>query len=434
MKPFDITSLKLNNLQSFEYKCACGAEHKFATQRLVFEENGIAALSGILTELIFTGKTLIISAEDVYLKFARKVTENLTLMNFKYSTYIFESNFIPREEHIGDLKPVSEDCRAVIALGSGSICDISKYFAYIYNLPLIVIATAPSCDAYLSPLSTLYKDNIKKTFTAKAPEAVICDSNIYCDCPNVMVASGFGDMAGKLTALIDYRVYAVFKRKNVCANLYNFSRIILKAGLNCGSKLITNEGKILLMQTLMYSSLIMQLMGSSLLASGGEHQVAHVLEMMRHRDNKPNLLHGEAVFLSFLQTVKAYKLFFGNKIFYMGNFPNYALKAEQLDNFFDIPENEYLKSVVCDTPSSLRLKEEMLKKLSGVFNNEIDGILTIIPRLKLMFTLANGSNIFGFYSDEEYQKAFYFCPEIKDKYTSISLMRDLGLLEGLVES
>src|SRR5437588_282335 len=72
---------------------------------------------------------------------------------------------------------------ALIALGSGTVTDIAKHAAYLYDqqhpeqspIVYICIPTANSVTAYAANMAVLLKDGVKRTFPSRYPTAIISD-------------------------------------------------------------------------------------------------------------------------------------------------------------------------------------------------------------------------------------------------------------------
>ncbi len=74
------------------------------------------------------------------------------------------------------------------------------------KLPYIIIATAPSVDGFASDCAPLIVKNMRVTYEAKVPNAIIGDITILKDAPMDMIAAGVGDILGKYTCLVDWKL------------------------------------------------------------------------------------------------------------------------------------------------------------------------------------------------------------------------------------
>ncbi len=190
-----------------------------------------------------------------------------------------------------------EEERVFLAVGSGTITDITRYVSFVTRLPFISLPTAPSVDGYTSMNAPLVVRRIKETIKAHGPMAVFADLDILCQAPPLMIAAGFGDMLGKLTALADWQLSRL-----VMGEFYDneIARRAGKALQSCiehvdeiGSAECT--GVRLLMEGLIETGLCMLKIGMSHPASGAEHHISHFWEMKLLQENRPALLHGAKV-------------------------------------------------------------------------------------------------------------------------------------------
>jgi glycerol-1-phosphate dehydrogenase [NAD(P)+] len=93
-----------------------------------------------------------------------------------------------------------------LAVGSGTITDITRYVSYRTGNHFISIPTAPSVDGFISLGAPLVINGLKDTFTTHAPQAVFADLDVLSNAPSAMIAAGFGDIIGKLTSLADWKL------------------------------------------------------------------------------------------------------------------------------------------------------------------------------------------------------------------------------------
>jgi glycerol-1-phosphate dehydrogenase [NAD(P)+] len=91
-----------------------------------------------------------------------------------------------------------------VAVGSGTINDLTKLAAYRTGRQYFCIATAASMDGYTAyGASISYRGN-KQTFTCPAPQAVLADIEIIRNAPPELTASGYADLFAKVPAGADW--------------------------------------------------------------------------------------------------------------------------------------------------------------------------------------------------------------------------------------
>ena len=93
----------------------------------------------------------------------------------------------------------------IIGIGLGVIQDLCKYVSYNAKLPYFIVATAPSMDGYALKGAAMIMGNMKVTYNAHVPEAIIADTEILKDAPMDIIRSGYGDILGKFSCLNAWR-------------------------------------------------------------------------------------------------------------------------------------------------------------------------------------------------------------------------------------
>ena len=94
-------------------------------------------------------------------------------------------------------------------MGSGTLCDLTRFASHRIGRPFVSLPTAPSVDAYTSMNAPLVIRGLKVTVDAQPPLAVFADLDVLCAAPPAMIAAGVGDVLGKYTALADWRLAAL---------------------------------------------------------------------------------------------------------------------------------------------------------------------------------------------------------------------------------
>src|SRR5205823_3799546 len=93
-----------------------------------------------------------------------------------------------------------------IAVGSGTINDLTKLAAHRADRSYISVATAASMDGYTAFGASITFQGSKQTFLCPAPVAVVADLDVICGAPGEMNAWGYADLLAKVTAGADWIV------------------------------------------------------------------------------------------------------------------------------------------------------------------------------------------------------------------------------------
>lgn len=196
----------------------------------------------------------------------------------------------------------------VVAAGSGTIHDISRYAAYTAGIPFVSVPTAPSVDGFNSKGAPIILRGEKTTIAAIGPDAIFADLDILANAPAEMVAAGFGDMLGKYTSLFDWSFGQLEGGEPYSEEVAEITRVALQKCVD-NIELIAKrdqEGIRILIEALIESGLAMLLFGQSHSASGAEHHLSHYWEMEYIRLGNRQLLHGAKVGVACAEISKLY--------------------------------------------------------------------------------------------------------------------------------
>jgi glycerol-1-phosphate dehydrogenase [NAD(P)+] len=192
---------------------------------------------------------------------------------------------------------VDPEERTFLAVGSGTITDITRFVSHRTHSSFISLPTAPSVDGFTSIGAPLVIGGLKKTYLCHPPVAVFADLSTLCAAPSPMVAAGFGDMIGKLLSTSDWKLGNVLWDEPFDETIWQRSR---RAAMLCvenaeeiGQR--KDEGVRILMDGLIESGFCMLDFGNSSPASGAEHHLSHFWEMKRLEESHPAILHGAKV-------------------------------------------------------------------------------------------------------------------------------------------
>ncbi len=104
------------------------------------------------------------------------------------------------------LKGVSKSrFEAVYSVGGGLTADAAKYLAAKINLPLTVVPTALSVDAFITAASGIRRDGCVYYIPTKVPENIILDFNVIAQAPASIRAAGITDVMSIATGCWDWK-------------------------------------------------------------------------------------------------------------------------------------------------------------------------------------------------------------------------------------
>ena len=123
-----------------------------------------------------------------------------------------------------------------------------------------------------------------------------------------MIAAGFGDLIAKLTSVADWELGHLLWDEPYDATIAKRSRDVAWAAVNHLDSLANAEcdGVQTLMEGLIESGFCMLDFGETRPASGAEHHISHMWEMMLLREGRHSVLHGAKVGVAVIISVQRY--------------------------------------------------------------------------------------------------------------------------------
>ena len=285
--------------------CGCGKEHKIMVKDIIIESEAIKKLSMIMEKEGFKNITIICD-ENTYAAAGEEIKEIIPKGKF---INLKSENLYANEiavQKVYECLAVEND--VLIALGSGTIHDITRYVAYNKDIPFISVPTAASVDGFVSTVAAMTWRGYKKTFTAVSPIYVVADTDIFKEAPYRLTASGVSDLIGKYTALVDWKISSIVIGEYICNKVCNMEIDAVNKLCECVDDLVLGKSEAYeqLMYALILSGLAMQIIGNSRPASGSEHHMSHLWEMEvinKHLD----AYHGEKVSVGLILVMEEYK-------------------------------------------------------------------------------------------------------------------------------
>ena len=439
----NILDNKIENLTDITYECSCGKVHRVQTKKIIIEDNALSKVYNVIKELNLGNSTVIIADNNTFGIAGEDLMENLRSFGMNVTASILHGNDIHADEKALEqvFIDVDKDTDFLIAVGSGTINDIARYVSYKLDISYIIIATAPSMDGYASTVSPLMINGFKKTFTASYPVAIIGDLQILSKAPQNMIAAGFGDMMGKITALSDWILAKEITGEYYCPEIV---QMMLKAVRHCIDNVdgLAQRKKSAikgLTEGLILSGIAMQMIGNSRPASGAEHHLAHYLEMQHFMKGQVSPLHGVKVGVATGIIMSIYK-----KVFEL-NLSMINIKVKNKDEILywnneihrcfgslaDEIINENSSNML--VPRELENAESSLSSQIETARKQIEPLFSIVYDLKDLLKKVGGPAVPGemAVSYNEALDAIKYARVIRNRYTILQLTDQIGVLNRI---
>jgi glycerol-1-phosphate dehydrogenase [NAD(P)+] len=263
----------------------------------------------------FPGKEAVIVADHTTYAVAGKAVEE----SFRKEKILLHPSYVFKAEglyagyaHVEELVAEFGNHDAVpVAVGSGTINDLTKLASHLTGRPYLCVATAASMDGYTAFGASITANGAKQTFSCPAPRACLADIAIISKAPGEMAASGYADLFAKITAGADWILADMLGVEPIDKQSWS----IVQDGLHeClaypeGVRLGEFEAIAALTESLMLGGFAMQHARSSRPASGAEHQFSHLWNMEHHSNHGKPVSHGFQVAIGVLAVIALYEEF-----------------------------------------------------------------------------------------------------------------------------
>ena len=199
--------------------------------------------------------------------------------------------------------------RLFLAVGSGTITDITRFTSHRSQNKFVSFPTAASVDAYASKNAPVTVGNLKGSIYCHAPIAIFTDLQTIIESPEFLTASGFGDLVSKATASTDWKITQLVWGAA-------FDQAIYENALHAGNSVIKvvdgirnaePEAMDVMMKGQFASGFCMADFDNSAPASGSEHHISHIWEMIFQWEHKEGLYHGHAVGVAAIMSAAWYQ-------------------------------------------------------------------------------------------------------------------------------
>jgi glycerol-1-phosphate dehydrogenase [NAD(P)+] len=220
--------------------------------------------------------------------------------------------------HIEAVKQHIRPGSSLLAVGSGTVCDITKHASYLCEKEtgtrstLVVFQTANSVSAFTSNMAPTFVDGVKRTLASRYPDALVCDLETLADAPYEMTAAGVGDLLAAFVSLPDWYLAHQLGMDETYSELAQDLMGPLDSIFHASAESIHDrspEGMSVLAKLIALGGLAMSLSHATTPMSGYEHVMSHILDLLAEAAQRPLAQHGSQVALTTLLASEAYQRF-----------------------------------------------------------------------------------------------------------------------------
>ncbi|MBQ6604142.1 MAG: sn-glycerol-1-phosphate dehydrogenase [Tidjanibacter sp.] len=282
------------------------------TKALAVGPNIIGDVGAMFKEQFPGRKAIIISNDSTYEKVGVMVAEALTAAGVEQDEpFIFtDPNLYAEFTYVLQLDACLSRTRAIpIAVGAGTINDLTKICSYRNGKRYMCVATAASMDGYAAYGASITYNGEKKDFECPAPKAILADTAIIAQAPSSLTAAGYADLFAKITAGADWILADELGVEHIDPFYWSIIQDGLIHSLKDPKGIQQGDLDAIepLVEGLVLGGFAMQGLRSSRPASGAEHQFSHLWDMEKHTFEGYTPSHGFKVSIGMLAVTALYE-------------------------------------------------------------------------------------------------------------------------------
>lgn len=201
---------------------------------------------------------------------------------------------------IGDATATTlpEHINILVGVGSGVICDLTKWVATKRGLPFMIVGTAASVNAYTSITGSMTENNVKVSKWLNPANAVVLDGGLMATAPQLMTGAGVGDLLARSISNADWRLSQLLRGTYFCPVPFRMMSRYQEAFLGAIAAVGKSDPEALSLvgDAILVSGYSMTILnGETSPSSGSEHILSHFFDFQHNIFDLPKQLHGAQV-------------------------------------------------------------------------------------------------------------------------------------------
>lgn len=263
--------------------------------QIVISESLKGYESSLVSELGFQGSIAVVCDEATFDALGERVASSLS-KGSSVTEIILEDPHADMAT-IRMLKEQLQDIQYSVAVGTGTINDLTKYATHELGKRYCVFATAASMNGYTSSTASITLDSgLKVSLPAQNPMGFFVDLEVCSNAPAWLNAAGFGDCICRSVAQIDWwmshrMMGTMFRHEPYIIEIPEEVLLLEQAeGIAKGEI----EAIATLFRVLTLCGLGISFTGVSNHGSMGEHQISHYIDCFAGKRH-PGSIHGTQV-------------------------------------------------------------------------------------------------------------------------------------------
>src|SRR5262245_40965907 len=176
-----------------------------AESRAVVIEDSLEGSEADLVAALGAGRRVAVVSDRITYGVLGARVESALAARFRVQSVVVDADPRADDETVARLLATLEaGTELVVAVGSGTLNDVTKMVAFRRDIPQAIFATAPSMNGYTSLSASITSDGIKRSFRTRTPLGVFFDLRVLAAAPARLIRAGLGDSACRPTAQADW--------------------------------------------------------------------------------------------------------------------------------------------------------------------------------------------------------------------------------------
>ena len=431
-------------LQNSGSLCSCGKKHSCDLKEVMVKPQALAELPDAVRRS-GGSRVFIIADRNTFQAAGETVCARLEEAGIGHKCFVFPDQELKlNNTAVGEvILNFDQSCDMILAVGSGTIGDLSKLAASVAKRPLVTVATAPSMDGFASATSSVILNGTKVSLASCAPVVIVADLDILCAAPFSLLQAGIGDMLAKYISICEWRISSLVTGEYYCEEIASLMRAAVEDCVAQAEGLRDRRPEAVetVFKSLVMSGMAMSFAGLSRPASGVEHYFAHLWDMRALEFATPVQHHGIQCGVATLFSLKLYDLIkkiTPDRTRALAYVESFSLEDwnRQLTEFLGVSAKALIEREKSEGKYERKGHGQRLERIMHSWGQILQIISEELPKeedlrqvLRTMELPLTPQEI-GMTS-EEVKETFLATKDIRDKYIASMLVWDLGVIESI---
>ncbi len=449
MQPSEQT-YTLQELPGKTFPCTCGVPHLIPIRAIVLEQEALEQLAAVCRRHLPGNRILLVADDTTYAVAGNRVREHLDQAGYTIEVLLLppqtNGRVVADDTTIdGVREAIGADIDFLVAVGSGTVNDVTKLASFQAQRPYLVCPTAPSMNGFTSTIAATLSQGVKRTIPAQLPVAVVADLRLLATAPAAMMRAGLGDMLSKPVSNADWKLAHLIKGDYYCDLPL---RLVEEAERACRRSAAAigrgaPEGLRPLTEALLLSGCSMAIAGSSSPASGGEHLLSHYWDMTAHWHGRQENLHGAQVGVATLVTATLYEKLqqLDPTLIDLAALRRQYPAWDRLQRSMQRIHGPLAAAVIPEAKKKYLPLDQKEREWQFILDNwhgiwqELSSILLPAARIREVLVTAGAPTTIGALgiAPDELRTAFLHARDIRGRYTVLDFAHDIGALAPLCD-